>query len=77
MKQVAKNINVFVSRRTANSQEFQKRLSEIITSRIRVVKVLFSIFDKLKNKIQNSLIRFCFYLNTKYEIQTVDFHFHI
>ena len=32
---------------------------------IRVPKVPFRVFDKLKNKIQNSILRFCFYLNMK------------
>ena len=36
---------------------------------IRVPKKPFRVLDKLKNEIQNSLLRFCFYLNTKNEIQ--------
>ena len=43
---------------------------------IRVPKVPFHVFDKLKNKIRNSILRFCFYLNAKNEIQVIDYHFH-
>ena len=35
--------------------------------RIRVRKVPFRFFDKLKNEIQNSILRFCFYFNKEDE----------
>ena len=45
--------------------------------RIRVPKVPFRFFDKLKNEIQNSLLRFCFYFNKEDEIQITDYDFHV
>ena len=36
-----------------------------------------SIRDKLKNEIQNFELKFCFYLNTKSEIQIIDYYFHV
>ena len=51
------------------------RITELIT--IRVPKVPFRIFDKLKNEIQNSILRFCFHVNTKSEIQIINCHFHV
>ena len=44
---------------------------------IRVPKVPFRVFDKLKNEIQNSTLRFCFYFNKEDEIQITDYHFHV
>ena len=44
---------------------------------IRVPKVPFRFFDKLKNEIQNSILRFCFYFNKEDEIQITDYHFHV
>ena len=44
---------------------------------IRVPKVPFRVFDKLKNEIQNFIVRFCFYLNMKNEIKIFDCHFHV
>ena len=38
-------------------------------------KVPFRVFDKLKNEIQNSKLRFCFYFNTKNKIQITDHHY--
>ena len=38
---------------------------------IRVPKVPFRSFDKFKNKIQNSILRFCFYLNTKNDLWSI------
>ena len=35
------------------------------------------VFDKLKNEIQNFMLRFCFYFNTKNEIEIIDCHFHV
>ena len=48
-----------------------------MTSIIRVPKVPFRFFDKLKSEIQNSILRFCFYFNKEVEIQITDYHFHI
>ena len=45
--------------------------------RIRVPKVPFHFFDKLKNEIQNSILRFCFYFNKENEIQITDYYFHV
>ena len=47
------------------------------TISIRVPKVPFRVFDKLKNEIQNSILRFCFYFNKEDEIQITDYHFHV
>ena len=47
------------------------------TAIIRVSKVPFHFFDKLKNEIQNSILRFCFYFNKEDEIQITDYHFHV
>ena len=44
---------------------------------IRVPKVAFHVFDKLKNEIQHFIIRFYYYLNMKNEIQIFDYHFHV
>ena len=48
-------------------------------TRIRVPKpkVSFRFFNKLKNEIQNSVLRFCFYLINEDEIQITDYHFHV
>ena len=43
----------------------------------RVPKVLFRVFDTLKNEIQKFMIRFCFYLNMKNKIQITDYYFHV
>ena len=45
--------------------------------RIRVRKVPFRFFDKLKNEIRNSILRFWFYFNKEDEIQITDYHFHV
>ena len=45
--------------------------------KIRVPKVSFRFFDKLKNEIQSSVLRFCFYFNKEDEIQITDHHFHV
>ena len=42
---------------------------------IPVSKVPFHVFHKLKNKIQNFIARFCFYLSMKNEIQMFKFYF--
>ena len=34
------------------------------------------VFEKLENEIQNFIVRFCFYLNIKNEIQIFDYHYH-
>ena len=44
----------------------------ILTLIIRVPKVPFCVFDKLKTEIQNS-----FYLNMKDEIKLIDHYFHV
>ena len=44
---------------------------------VREPKVPFRVFDQLKNEIQNSILRFCFYFNKKDEIQIIDYHFHV
>ena len=44
---------------------------------IRVPKVPFHFFDKFKNEIQNSIVRFCFYFNEADEIQITDYHFYV
>ena len=35
------------------------------------------VFDKLKNKIQSFIVRFCFYFNMKNEIQIIEYYFHV
>ena len=45
--------------------------------RNQVPKVHFGIFGKLKNQIQNFILRFCFQLNMKNEIQINDHYFRI
>ena len=47
------------------------------SSIIRLPKVPFRVFDKLKNKIQKFMVIFSFYLNMKTEIQIIDYYFHI
>ena len=42
-----------------------------------VTQSAISFFDKLKNEIQNSILRFCFYFNKEDEIQITDYHFHV
>ena len=42
---------------------FMKELKKNSLNRIRVPKVPFCIFDKLKNEIQKFIIRFCFYIS--------------
>ena len=44
---------------------------------MRVPKVPFRVFNKMKNEIQNFRLRFFVYLNMKNEIQIIDFHFHV
>ena len=34
-------------------------------------------FNKLKNEVQNSILRFCFYSNKEDRIQAADYHFHV
>ena len=50
---------------------------KVLRYTIPVRKVLFRVFDKLKNEIQNSRLRFCFYFNAKNEIQIIDCYFHV
>ena len=42
------------------------------TVTIRLPKVPFCFFDKLKNKIQNFILRFCFYFTKEDDIQIID-----
>ena len=44
---------------------------------IRVSEVPMRFFGKLKNEIQSSILRFCFYFNKEDEIQITDYHFHV
>ena len=37
----------------------------------------FHVFDKLKNKIQNFILRFCFYIKMKNEVQIIGYYFHV
>ena len=53
------------------------KILKTVPKRIRVPKVPFRSFDKLKNEIQNSILRFCFYFNKEDEIQIADYHFHV
>ena len=48
-----------------------------VSESIRVPEVTFRVFDKLKNELQKFMIRFCFYLNMKNEIQITDHYFHV
>ena len=54
-----------------------KKKNGTLGARIRVPKVPFRFFDKLKNEIQNSILRFCFYFNKEDEIQITEYHFHV
>ena len=51
--------------------------ANMLNIRIRVLKLPFRFFDKLKNEIKKSIFRFCFYFNKEDEIQTTDNHFHV
>ena len=60
------------------SREFFEISKNIFLHRtIRVPKVAFCVFEKLKNEIQKLMIRFCSYLSMKTEIQIVDYYFHV
>ena len=52
-------------------------MTESIVRIIRVPKVPFRVFDKLKNEIQKLITKFCFYHNMKSEIQIIDYYFHV
>ena len=43
---------------------------------MRVPKVPFRAFNKLKNEIPKFIIRFCFYFNMKSEIQIIGHYFY-
>ena len=45
--------------------------------KIRVPKVPFHVFNKVKNGIQKFIIRFCFYLNMKNKIEIIDYYFQV
>ena len=72
-----------VRKNTSAKKKMKPRTSETsmngcLRSRsVREPKVPFRVFDKLKNKIQNSILRFCFYFNKKDKIQIIDYHFHV
>ena len=53
------------------------QISNFLSLKIRVPKVPFWIFDKLKNEIQKFMIRFSFDLNMKNEIRIIDYYFHV
>ena len=63
--------------------QFQKMKSQDWFSEINnakkipVPKVRFRVFHRLKNEIQNFIVRFCFCLNMKNEIQIFYYHFHV
>ena len=72
-----------VRKNTSAKKKMKPRTSETsmngcLRSRsVREPKVPFRVFDQLKNKIQNSILRFCFYFNNKDKIQIIDYHFHV
>ena len=72
-----------VRKNTSAKKKMKPRTSETsmngcLRSRsVREPKVPFRVFDQLKNKIQNSILRFCFYFNKKDKIQIIDYHFHV
>ena len=72
-----------VRKNTSAKKKMKPRKSETcmdgcLRSRsVREPKVPFRVFDQLKNEIQNSILRFCFYFNKKDEIQIIDYHFHV
>ena len=72
-----------VRKNTSAKKKMKPRKSETcmdgcLRSRsVREPKVPFRVFDQLKNEIQNSKLRFCFYFNKKDEIQIIDYHFHV
>ena len=72
-----------VRKNTSAKKKMKPRKSETsmdgcLRSRsVREPKVPFRVFDQLKNEIQNSILRFCFYFNKKDEIQIIHYHFHV
>ena len=72
-----------VRKNTSAKKKMKPRKSETsmdgcLRSRsVREPKVPFRVFDQLKNGIQNSILRFCFYFNKKDKIQIIDYHFHV
>ena len=63
-------------------KEREKRnKSEFVTKSIGIInpcaQVPFRFFDKSKNEIQYSILRFCFCFNKEEEIQVTDYHFHV
>ena len=72
-----------VRKNTSAKKKMKPRKSETcmdgcLRSRsVREPKVPFRVFDQLKNEIQNSILKFCFYFNKKDEIQIIDYHFHV
>ena len=72
-----------VRKNTSAKKKMKPRKSETsmdgcLRSRsVREPKVPFRVFDQLKNGIQNSILRFCFYFNKKDKIQIIDYDFHV
>ena len=72
-----------VRKNTSAKKKMKPRKSEtcmdgcLRSMSVREPKVPFRVFDQLKNEIQNSILRFCFYFNKKDEIQIIDYHFHV
>ena len=59
---------------------FKMIFSKILNLRSRLIgvpKVPVRVFDELKNEIQDSKMRFCFYFNKADEIQIIDYYFHV
>ena len=63
-----------MKKQNIKSKKYMKITGE--EKNIRVPKVAFRVFHKLKNEIQNCIVRFCFCLNMKNEIQIFRYHFH-
>ena len=72
-----------VRKNTSAKKKMKPRKSETcmdgcLRSRsVRVPKVPFCFFDKMKNEIRNSILRFCFYFDKEDEIQITHDHFHV
>ena len=72
-----------VRKNTSAKKKMKPRKSEtcmdgcLRSMSVREPKVPFRVFDQLKNEIQNSILRFCFYFNKEDEIQITDYHFHV
>ena len=67
----------YVSTLTCFFLTFLRDSDDYFDTLIRVPKVPFHVFDKLKNEIQKFMIRFCFYLDMKHKIQINNYYFHV